>query len=500
MFVIPKIKASLPSFRIRCLSCCTILLLFCLAGGAPIEVVAQRTGGRKPADSGKGRIGAPLRPAVEEPKPEKRIIVQPNEGYLALVTNNGASVVLRRGKISYPFTVEKNNLLSVSKLTPGRYQLDIKLNDDFEPVSEMVEIKKGKLTTLDKSLRSKYGTLILSLGAQAAPDVTVKLNGEPVEPQRQIIEEGRILVKRVPIGVQEISLSKPKHDDWSKNITVRAGECENLIVAAMNRAAVTLTIKSLPKARCYLGSELKGEVLENGRLIVRNLEPGEADLLVKLDGYEDYKQKLALSLDQREVSVEAKLTAFVDDAEIEMKFDPQMKNWSHQVPEWRLNTGKPAGWYIKGEAVALVYVNPNQHHYFNCYANFRLQFILRFRKNAAWVVRAQDRDNYYLFELDRSNPAKVLLSLYLYQNGRRIRTIDEQEVFADLSDENASYPITLTAQGKTFSHTVNTRKGKEVLGGVFTDQANTFPRGGVGLRGLNGSEVLVQEFWIQLLK
>ena len=72
---------------------------------------------------------------------------------------------------------------------------------------------------------------------------------------------------------------------------------------------------------------------------------------------------------------------------------------------------------------------------------------------------------------------------------------DSQPVIVDLSNTALNYTIVLTATGNKFWHTISTPEGERRLGGVFTHDALRY--GGVGLRAINGLEMLEQEFFVQ---
>lgn len=470
--------------------------------------------GKRPASIGKtdkgfgtrpsiGKTDAPLRPAIVETQPEKKVVVPLNEGYLSLLTNNGATVKLRRGKNSYAFEVKQGNQLSISKLTPGRYLLEIKHTDDYEPLAESVDVKPREVLTLDRSLRAKYGNLVLNLGPQAGPDVLVKLNGAQVTASQLAFAEGRLRIARIPLGVQELSLSKPGYNAWSGTLTVRASECDNSFNITLDKAAITLNIRALPNTQVFLNGLFRGKVPLEGALVLSELDPGPHKLRFELDGYETAEVERTLTLERRTETIEVPLTPLVEDAEFSDHFDPTYPNWwsaptakPSAPPEWQLSTKLPIGRHIKGERLGLAYDNPRPNRNYNLYANFTLVMSVRCQgtQGAAWVVRALDEQNYYLFELDR---IQSVLKLYRYQNGQA-KPIGQQNIPAKLTGQDETYRIILVAEGSKFRHTIYTPTQGAVTVGTFTDES--LKRGGIGLRASAGIEMFVQEFTIKPLK
>ena len=243
-------------------------------------------------------------------------------------------------------------------------------------------------------------------------------------------------------------------------------------------------------AEIYLGDNKVGEATDGSYQI--KLLPGAHLLRIKLSGYEEAQRNLALSLAAREVTEEIPLTPVKFDGEFNDSFDPLIKGWSPNPPG-QLQTAAPKGWQVTREALALINNSSIPHRPFNLYRDFTLVLNVRLTNNhgAAWVVRAQDWQTYYLFELNKTDKK---LYCYVCRAGQCERK-QSFVVLADLGETNASYRIFLEATGNLFKHTIATRNGMEQLGGIFQD--DTFSYGGIGLRAINGAEMLVNEFFVK---
>src|SRR5262249_4926792 len=196
------------------------------------------------------------------------------------------------------------------KLAPGSYKLQI-THDDYKPLTEEIRIERGKATALRGDPISKYGTIVLGLGGQLAEGVTVRLNGRELTPAEFKTENGVIIIPRAPVGSQSLALNKVGYLDWSEQIEVKPGS--NLFSTTMARAAIRLTIKSLPGAEVHLDNEARGRVTNEGMLMIRDLNPGKCKLRIRLDGYEEAERELALSLEQRERIEEIRLVPLADE-------------------------------------------------------------------------------------------------------------------------------------------------------------------------------------------
>jgi len=442
------------------------------------------------------------------PEEESRIIivkvpnpvpVAPREGYLTLYTVAQAAITLTPvtapgGKLRMK-RADQKGICIFDKLAPGVYKLQI-IHDDYKPLAEEIRIERGKATALRGDPVSKYGTIVLGLGGQLAEGVAVRLNGRELTSAEFKTEKGVIIIPRAPVGAQSLALNKVGYLDWSKQIDVEPGG--NLISPEMARAVIMLTVKSLPRAEVHLDNEAKGQVTEEGMLTIRETDPGKRKLRVRLDGYEEAERELTLSFEQREPIEEVALVPLADETEFSAAFDLRITEWSPANQKgWELRAGSQIGVQISDRAFALASNTSRPNRTFNIYENFRLILNLRFDngKGAAWVTRAKDERNYYLFELDKQERK---LKFYICQDGNCVLKRNDA-VVADLDEEGAFYRIKLVASGNRFEHRIDTRNGNdEPLGGVIVDDA--FRYGGAGLCAINGLVMSVNEFKVIPLK
>src|SRR5205085_1181226 len=137
--------------------------------------------------------------------------------------------------------------------------------------------------------------------------------------------------------------------------------------------------------------------------------------------------------------------------------------------------------------------------------DFTLTFDFQFieGQSVAWVARAQDRNNYYLFELNGpqgSNPKTLIF--YLCRDGV-CRPQDQKPILEKIDTPGDSFEVTFEAREDKFttrlSATSNPKPGAVAdIIAIFRDKS--FSVGGVGFRGKDQIKTLIQFVNIRPLK
>ncbi len=395
-------------------------------------------------------------------------------------------------------TADNKGLCLFTNLSPGSYEIQI-TGDDYQPLTDTISIEKGKPTGLNGTLISKFGVLMLALPEKDLSGVAVWLDGEPLDATRLKTEGGAITVTRIAIGAHTVRLSKHGYEDWSRQIEVKPGEvADNKISVAMKPATITLTVKSLPQADVYIDGLMRGGVGNDGALLIPDLKPGAHILRVKLAGYQIVDRPLALTLEQRQVTEVVELTSILETAEFNEGFNANIRNWTRTWPDgWEIPSAPQHGLRIAGEAIALVNNTTIPNQPFNHYGDFLLLLNVKFEngKGASWVARAQDDRNYYLFELatSQSRSREKAWNFYICRDGI-CALQDSQPCMAEIENTDSFTRISLEARGNSFALKIPSQ-GEKGIGPTFTDGA--FRYGGIGLRAINGLEMLITEFFIK---
>jgi hypothetical protein len=477
-----------------------------IAGGLSVnEVLApQQPGPKRPGDY---IPQGPKRPGVIEPAEAPQTIREgirayraPQKGALVLFTTPKARVKLipqsGRNQASRSGNANDHGVCLFPNLSPGSYELQI-TGDDYEPLTGMISIEKGRPTGLNGTLIPKYGALMLALPEQEG--VVIRLDGELLATERLKLEGGAIKITRIGVGEHVVKLSKPGYEDWSRQIEIKPGEvADNKISVVMEPVTVRLTVKSLPQSEVYVDNLLRGAVGADGALLIPDLEPGARTLKVKLAGYQTIDRSLTLSPERREVEETVNLISILETAEFNEGFKENIKNWTMTWPPgWELPAIPQRGLRITGGALALVNNTTIPNQPFNQYGDFLLLLNVKFAngKGASWVVRAQDDENFYLFELATSkgkNQEKAW-NFYICRDGN-CALKDSQPCLADIEKPESYIRISLEAKGNSFALKIPSQ-GDKGTGPTFTD--DTFRYGGIGIRAINGLEMFVTEFFIK---
>lgn len=412
-------------------------------------------------------------------------------GTIVLIAPPGAAVSLIsqvRGKDhTDKFTLDEDkDVLTLSKLKPGTYVIRA-THPDYKDRVETVTIKSGDVKSYNNFLAPKYGEIVIG---GAPMDVAIKVDNQPADPKlvKRDSEQGKITISRLLEGKHVVTLSKEGYDPWTKEITVVPGETAPE-TAEVKLATVTLTVSAKPGARVYIDGADRGAILPEGKLIIEDLLPGTYKMRVSLDGFDDYEQPVTLTLADRRPVSNINLTPIAESVERAEDFTTGASKWI--VPgNWKLDK---KGLIITGDEAGL-FKDPTEGRPFNIYFDFDLEFDVRFSngKGVSWIVRAKDVKNYYLFELTTS-PRRF--NFYLCREGN-CQLKDARPLVEKLDEPGDSFRIRFEARGSKFTAKLSrflapTPDGPQPIG-QFEDRENTFSYGGIGFRGMNGSEALLQ--------
>jgi len=494
--------------QMRLLLVCWLLSLS--IGGCVAEAWAQKRGkGVSSTDSTSSEAAGPKRgkgvSAPEEAAPKvvtatiiKEVSVKPNEGALVLFAVAEAKVLLtpvrnnREGK-PLPYSLgHDDNTLNLASVTPGSYKLSI-THPDYQPFTTTTTIERGKPTAVTPALVSKYGELVVG---GAPPGARLLLDGQEPDPAAvKIDEQGRIVISRMPVGDHTLKISKAGYDDWSSRLEVKPGETIP-VKATLAPATVTLAVKSKPNAKVYLNDEERGVVQPDGMAAISNLQPGTYKLRLLLEGFETVERSLDLTLNNRKPVEAVELVPIAESGEATENFETGIKKWAPTPTGWKLEKG---GIRVSGEQVVL-FKDAAEKRPFNVYRDFTLDLDVRFSnaKGAAWIIRAKDLKNYYLFELatSKSESGRKVFNFYICRDGK-LELKDSRRVVEEIEKPNDSLHITVEARGDQFSHKImvgSVPKPEPQPLGTFTD--DTFSYGGIGFQAINGIEMLIQNLVI----
>lgn len=443
--------------------------------------------------------GKPVIDKEDGPAPEIVTVIKeikPNEGALVLFAIPGAKVTLihirsneKEGEPRNYNLPKDSNTLNLYPLAPGKYKIIVE-HPDYNLYTETKPINKGKPTPITPTLISKYG----SINVVGAPTgAKILLDGSEPDPANTKSTGEAITIDRVPVGTHQLKVSKEGYVDREDRPEVRPGK-DTPVSANLERATVTVIFESAPGAEVYIDSQKRGTVLPEGQVTIPLL-PGLHTARVTKDGYDDWKEEITLSLENRSVKKKVILLPTPESGEGDWTPEYGPKRWSQESKKWTFDNTAA---HISGDAVVLYATDENRDY--NFYKSFTLTFRLLFDgKGAAWVIRAKDRNNYYLFELNGSqstNPNTLIF--YNYRDGVP-KEIDRKMIPGKLVKDD-QFRITVEARGDKFivwlytnSNPTSDSKGNPI--GNFQDKS--FSAGGVGFRSKDGIEMLLKFFNIR---
>ena len=240
-----------------------------------------------------------------------------------------------------------------------------------------------------------------------------------------------------------------------------------------------LTVKSEPGAWIFVDGESRSKVGGSGESRTLVLSSGMHTVRVAKKEFEPFEENRTfpagalppLMAPLKRVTFAPEFT----DAYFEGK-----KYWS--APEsWQVKEGKL---FVSGVGIGFLRDR--------IYKDFEASFDLRFLdgKGAAWILRADNDKNYYLFELlgPKGNPPNIFRT-FKKQIGHLL-TISTVSVVEDLDDPNGWFRITIKARGSTVTHWREVATGPHKIG-ILEDELDYFAYGKIGFGTLNGAEYYV---------
>jgi hypothetical protein len=422
----------------------------------------------------------------------KTVSVEPNKGDLVLVAVSQASVTLTRAgaKQAEKFNIEADNVtLTRNALTPGTYNIAV-AHPDYEAFNAQVIIRKGVTTTVEADLVSRFGSIVLT-GIPA--NAKLSLDQQPLSTERYKIENKNVIISRVPVGAHSLKITLEGYDDFIRdNITVTPGNA-SVIPAEISLPTVRLMLTTQPGARVYADNEEKGTTQPDGSISV-SLPPGKHTIRLYKEGYEDWKKEFTLTLKNKTVNERVELAPTVVSVEGDWLPVIGARKWFPNPAPWQFDK---TGARISGDQVFLFDTERDKD--FNFYRNFRLEFDAKFAngKGLAWIVRAKDRNNYYLFELNGPGSSEPnTFKFYVCREGQ-LEELDSKPVIEKIDAPGESFHFIFEARGDRFETRIaissQPRPEAQPLA-IFTDR--TFNGGGVGFRSKEDKQMLLNFFVI----
>lgn len=491
---------SLARFNQRIAICCTLslLVIFSVTGLAQKRTDRSNTTN----SSNKTETTGPKRTDRTVPESERvkvitktefvRVAVNPNKGYLSLVAIPKATITLAPVAASQKKTTpvkeiikDPDGSLNLINLLPGKYTLTIE-HEDYQPFVETIQVDPANPTTfvaLNKMV-SLYGEIRIG---GILPGSKVLLDEKPAN---LTMENQAATIAKVSVGKHRLRIAKDGYVELSRELDIQPGK-ELFVSAQLELAMVTVSLISQPGARVYAGSVEKGIFPSDGKMTI-SLPPGRHSIRVLKEGYQEWTKEMSLSMSNNSVAERIELAPMPSSAEGDWQPSLAGRKWFPQTTGWKFEN---SGALIRGDKLVLFDTESSRD--FNTYRDFKLEFDFVFTngKGVAWVVRAKDANNYYLFEITspQSNPS---FNFYVCRDGK-LEWKDSQRIVEKMDKKGDSFHITFEAKGSRFDTRLtiaSAPSAKPHMIGIFQD--DSFSYGGVGFRGKDASESLLQTFFV----
>ncbi len=398
---------------------------------------------------------------IESP-PARAAAAKPATGTLVLATDAAGAEIFLDGK-SRGRTTAAGTLAAPLVLAPGTHRLEV-VHPDYRRFVQAVRIAAGRPTQVRVVLEAVVGTVSLNF-AQAYPGKTVTLDGELLA-----ATDGPV---KVPVGKHALRVTCPGFEPFAAEIEIAPGRAVVLPVT-LDRTATRIVVTGPAGARVYLDGADRGVVPQSGELILSAV-PSERKpmLVVEKTGFARFERTLDLA-DGAPVAVAVRLdplpvaTEFADTF-LSLDFWDAPAGWSADRGVLRVAPADRIGlvrdkWFGDGDIV------------------FGLR--LTDGRGAAWVLRAQDGDRYYLFRLsgpDGAAPHTFQTFLCRAGDPRPGRPIIPPQPLPVRLGAGDALRVRIRLDGNTIQHWITpSRAGEEISVGYFQDPDATYPAGRIG--------------------
>jgi hypothetical protein len=424
-----------------------------------------------------GETSRPPRTPKPKPKPKPRGSTQAqniSNGVLFVLTDPPtANVVIKaRGGVVEQGRSKEGQYRA--ELPPGLYDIEV-TSENYKPFSVKATVKQIGTEPVEAELVPTTGSILIDMPT-VVPDVIILLDGQ--KPARVKNKTGKqIEIEDVPVGEHALRITHPSITDWNMTVAVGGGE-PTRIAARFDPATANLIVKSEPGADVYIDNNYQGRVAESGELRISNkLGTGEHLIRATKDGFEPAQLKKNLAAGNEIVQLTLKRIAFSE--EFSDFFQDGITFW--EAPQtWKAMRGKMT---VTGPEAGLMRDR--------VYGDFQMVFDISFANavGAAWILRARDKQNYYLFQL-----TPTTFRSYVYQNGQ-YQLLKSDPVVEDLSRANDSFTITIEAIGPIIKHFIQVKSAPKAEGPQpLSAITNTvFPYGRIGF-GTKDNETFVVNF------
>jgi hypothetical protein len=375
-----------------------------------------------------------------------------------------------------------------AELSPGTYDVEVTI-DMYLPLTRKAVVPKANYEVVRAELTPTTGSITI-LGSFES-DMQVFLDGKPAAAVSKT--KTRIELKDVLAGAHTLRMEHPAMEAWEQKVEVKGGATTTLS-AIPKRKMASLVVTSERDAMIFLDDKPKARVGESGQVAITDLEPGKHTVRAEKELHEKSERTIELVAGKEE-KLEMRLAMVALSPAISDSFREGIKFWDAPVTWQASNTAGNLGMIVSGPGVGFARDIVNDRHH--VYKDFTMTFAISFRngKGAAWVMRARDKNSYYLFQLvGPKGTSPNTFRSFICQNGEHKQLRAAERVPEDLGRPDDTYQITIEARGGTITHRIqaNSAPKSEEPKPFSVLQNVIFSQGGIGFGTKEGEEFIVR--------
>jgi hypothetical protein len=397
--------------------------------------------------------------------------------------------------------IVKIDSLAVAKSTEGdfrkelpvgkKYVVMVSAGSDYETFTQSYTMTAKQPEIIDPPLKYKFGSVKIVTAEDALENARVLIDGKPQKVKLDKSSSAMIIDKVEP-GARLITFDHPDYVLYERNAKIEK-DTEYTWSFAPERPLVDLDIQTDADTTIYVDNEPKGITTSDGKLKRSDIKIGQHEVRLVKNGYEEYKRAFNFEF-RKPIRINETLVPKRPSTDFHDEFEVvDASRWTIGSGGTKLDSGRLS----VSNSPALCYATNT------FYWDFTMQFNLKFSNNAgaAWVVRAKDPNNYYLFYLSASQgkiPNKFLTYIVHNNTFDPMKPLDSVPIVIS-ANKGDEYTVRIEANKNVINHVIvpsamnvidkkNKLVGEDVQLGTFTDKNNTFLYGGFGFRSI-GSEI-----------
>jgi hypothetical protein len=383
-----------------------------------------------------------------------------------------------------------NGELKLELPTGRRYNVEVTAGPDYLPAKESIVLTSPLV--FKAVLQSKFGAVRIGPRFRDGRG-ELRIDGQRVPPDRVQVdqESDLIVIGHLAPGERTIAYDHPDYVIVEHSFNISPGS-DFTWTFQPELAVDELLVETLPGASVYVDGKHYGETAGDGKLKV-SVPLGKYETKLEKYGFSPYKAEFDFKF-RAPVTIRQTLTPLPNSAEFHDYFD---------IPEaFRRTWSVPAsGWNLEKSRLHLgncEFIYPKAYYYNDFTMAFHLK--LENRGGAAWIVRAKDPKNYYLFYVTGpEGPLANEFLTYIVRDGKLDAARPDDSVPLPFHLEAAGeYSIEISAKKNVIENFITpTATGRRFPVGVLKDNDNLFPYGGIGFRTVGSEKFSVGELFVR---